>query len=285
MEVFKLNNGKEIPAVGIGVFMMEPDVCERSLLTAFEAGYRHVDTANAYMNERAVGRAMKKSGLAREEIFLTTKIMPQDFGYEKTAQAIDRTLMRLDTPYIDLLLLHIRFGDYMGAWKALEDAVEEGKCNSIGISNFDEGRIHNIVSNARIMPQVDQIECHPYFQERELRKLLGDYGIRVESFYPVGHGDQKMLAEPVFTRLAEKYHKSPVQVILRWHNQEGFVVIPKSVNPEHIRENLDIFDFTLTDDELNEIRAIDRNLSYFDTPEEEQEKMFLGQNINFDAQV
>lgn len=285
MEKMLLNNGREIPSVGIGVFMMEPDVCEKSLLTAFENGYRHVDTANAYMNERAVGRAMKKSGLAREEIFLTTKIMPQDFGYEKTRNAIDAALKRLDTPYIDLLLLHIRFGDYMGAWKALEDAVEDGRCRSIGISNFDEDRIRNIIKNGRIVPQVDQIECHPYFQERELRRFLDEHNIRVESFYPVGHGDKNLLAEPVFSRLAGKYHKSPVQIILRWHNQEGFIVIPKSVNPAHIRENMDIFDFTLTEEEMTEIRAVDKNRSYFDTPEEEQEKMFLNQHIDFDAQV
>lgn len=167
----------------------------------------------------------------------------QDFGYEKTKIAIDKTLVRLDTPYIDLLLLHIRFGDYMGAWKALEDAVDEGKVRSIGISNFDEARIENILKEGRIVPQVDQIECHPYFQERTLRRLLDQHDIRVESFYPVGHGDKNLLSEPVFAELGEKYGKSPVQII-------------------------------------DKIRAIDRDTSYFNTPEEEQEKMFMSQNSN-----
>lgn len=231
MQTFKLNNGREIPQIGFGVFMMSPEECEKAVIEAFEAGYRLIDTANAYMNERAVGRAMKKSGLAREEIFLTTKIMPQDFGYAKTKTAIDKTIARLDTPYIDLLLLHIRFGDYMGAWKALKDAVYDGKVRSIGISNFDEARIENIIAKGRIVPQVDQIECHPYFQERKLRRLFDKHNIRVESFYPVGHGDKNLLDEPVFEELAQKYGKSSVQIILKWHIQEGFIPLPKSTNP------------------------------------------------------
>ena len=284
METFKLNNGYEIPQIGFGVFMItNPDECEKAVLEAFSAGYRLIDTANAYMNERAVGRAMKKSGLKREEIFLTTKIMPQDFGYEKTKVAIEKTLARLDTPYIDLLLLHIRFGDYMGAWKALEDAVDEGKVRSIGISNFDEARIQNILENGRIVPQVDQIECHPYFQERTLRKLLDKHDIRVESFYPVGHGDKNLLSEPVFAELGEKYGKSPVQIILKWHIQEGFIPLPKSTNPEHIKDNISL-DFVLSDEDMEKIRAIDKDKSYFDATEEEQEKMFLSQNIDFDDQ-
>ncbi len=284
MESFKLNNGYEIPQIGFGVFMItDPVECEKAVLDAFSAGYRLIDTANAYMNERAVGRAMKKSGLKREEIFLTTKIMPQDFGYEKTKVAIEKTLARLDTSYIDLLLLHIRFGDYMGAWKALEDAVDEGKVRSIGISNFDEARIQNILENGRIVPQVDQIECHPYFQERTLRKLLDKHDIRVESFYPVGHGDKNLLSEPVFAELGGKYGKSPVQIILKWHIQEGFIPLPKSTNPEHIKDNISL-DFVLSDEDMEKIRAIDKDKSYFDATEEEQEKMFLSQNIDFDDQ-
>lgn len=284
MDTFKLNNGYEIPQIGFGVFMItDPDECERAVLDAFNSGYRLIDTANAYMNERAVGRAIKKSGLPREDIFLTTKIMPQDFGYEKTKVAIEKTLARLDTPYIDLLLLHIRFGDYMGAWKALEDVVDKGKVRSIGISNFDEARIQNILDNGRIVPQVDQIECHPYFQERTLRKLLDKHNIRVESFYPVGHGDKNLLSEPVFKELGDKYGKSPVQIILKWHIQEGFVPLPKSTNPEHIKDNISL-DFTLSDEDMEKIRAIDKDTSYFNATEEEQEKMFLSQNIDFDDQ-
>lgn len=286
MQKFKMNNGLEIPSVGFGVFMItDPDECERCVLDAFRMGYRHIDTANAYMNERAVGRAMKKSGLPREEIFLTTKIMPCDFGYEKTKKAIDSTLARLDTPYIDLLLLHIRFGDYLGAWKAMEEYVEKGLIKSIGISNFDERRILDIIDHAKIIPAVDQIECHPYFQERELRQLLDKYQIQVESFYPVGHGDKNLVGESVFAELGKKYGKSPVQIILKWHLQEGFVILPKSTNPKHIRENIDIYDFTLSDEDMERIRAIDKNQSYFDTPEEVQEQMFLNQRLDYDAQV
>lgn len=285
-----LNNGTKMPAVGFGVFMMSPEECEKAVLEAFQAGYRHIDTANAYMNERAVGRAMKKSGLPREEIYLTTKIMPLDFGYEKTKAAIDSTLARLDTPYIDLLLLHIRFGDYMGAWKAMEEAVDAGKVKSIGFSNFEEPQIMDIVSHARIMPAADQIECHPYFQERSIRKMLKKYGIQVTCYYPVGHGDQKLLAEPALVAMAEKYGKSVVQVILRWHLQEGFVPLPKSTNPQHIRDNFDIFDFQLDDTEMEQIRSLDTNRSYFaDTvdnmTEEEHAAMFLNVPYpDYDAQ-
>lgn len=285
MNKIKMNNGLEIPALGFGVFMLNPEECEKCVMEALCSGYRHIDTANAYMNERAVGRAMKKSGLKREEIFLTTKIMPCDFGYEKTKKAIDATLARLDTPYIDLLLLHIRFGDYLGAWKAMEEYVEKGLIKSIGISNFDERRIMDIIDHTKIIPAVDQIECHPYFQEHELRKLLDKYKITVESFYPVGHGDKNLLSESVFTKLGNKYGKSTVQIILKWHLQEGFVTIPKSTNPEHIRQNMDINDFELTEEEMNEISAKDKNQSYFNMPEEEQEKMFLSQRPDFDAQV
>ncbi|MGI6053022.1 MAG: aldo/keto reductase [Bilifractor sp.] len=289
-KTYILNNGTEIPRIGFGVFMMTPDECESAVLEALKDGYRLIDTANAYMNERAVGRAMKKSGLPREEIYLTTKIMPIDFGYEKTKAAIDATLKRLDTPYIDLLLLHIRFGDYLGAWKAMEEAVRDGKVRSIGFSNFEAPQIEDIVSHATIMPAVDQIECHPYFQEHAIRELLKKYGIQVECYYPVGHGDKKLMEEPDLRAMADKYGKSVVQVILRWHEQEGFLPIPKSTNPEHIKSNLDIFDFELTDDEMNEIRGLDTNRSYFQdyydkTTEEEHAKQFLDvPHPDYDAQ-
>lgn len=285
-----LNNGMKMPTIGFGVFMMSPGECEKAVLEAFQTGYRHIDTANAYMNEKAVGRAMKKSGLPREEIYLTTKIMPLDFGYEKTKAAIDATLKRLDTPYIDLLLLHIRFGDYLGAWKAMEEAVDAGKVKSIGFSNFEEPQIMDIVNHARIMPAVAQIECHPYFQERSIRELLKKYGIQVTCYYPVGHGDKKLLAEPALVTMAEKYRKSVVQIILRWHLQEGFAPLPKSTNPQHIRDNFNIFDFELNDAEMEQIRSMDTNRSYFsDTvenmTEEEHAAMFLNvPHPDYDAQ-
>lgn len=289
-KTYTLNNGTKIPRIGFGVFMMTPDECESAVITALKDGYRLIDTANAYMNERAVGRAMKKSGLKREEIYLTTKIMPIDFGCEKTKAAIDATLKRLDTPYIDLLLLHIRFGDYLGAWKAMEEAVRDGKVKSIGFSNFEKPQIEDVVSHAAILPAVDQIECHPYFQEHAIRELLKKYKIQVECYYPVGHGDKKLMEEPVLKDLAEKYNKSVVQIILRWHEQEGFIPLPKSTNPEHIKSNLDIFDFELTEDEMNQIRALDTNRSYFQdyydhTTEEEHAKQFLDVlHPDYDAQ-
>lgn len=282
MRTFKLNDGHEIPVIGFGVFEMTPDQCEESVVEALHAGYRLIDTANAYMNERAVGRAMKKSGIAREEIFLTTKLMPLDFPYEDAKKAIDETLARLDTPYIDLLLLHIRFGDYLGAWKALEEAVADGKVHSIGVSNFEEKELTDIMNNGQIIPAVNQIECHPYFQERNLRRFMKEHQILTECYYPIGHGDKKLMEEPVLKNLAERYNKSVVQIILRWHYQEGFVPLPKSTNPQHIKENLDIYDFELTADEMEQIRAMDTNKSYFDdyyssVTEEEHAAMFLNQ--------
>lgn len=290
MKTYKLNNGIDIPRIGFGVFMMSPDECESAVLKAFQAGYRLIDTANAYMNERAVGCAMQKSGLPREEIYLTTKIMPIDFGYEKTKAAIDATLRRLDTSYIDLLLLHIRFGDYLGAWTAMEEAVREGKVKSIGFSNFERPQIEDIVSHASIQPAVDQIECHPYFQEHAIRELLNKYRIQVESYYPVGHGDKKLLTEPVLQDMAAKYGKSVAQIILRWHLQEGFIPLPKSTNSDHIKANIDIFDFSLTEEEMNQIRGLDTNRSYFqdyyaNTTEKEHAKQFLDvPHPDYDAQ-
>ncbi|MGI6230555.1 MAG: aldo/keto reductase [Tractidigestivibacter sp.] len=285
-----LNDGNKIPPIGFGVFMMEPDECEKATTDALAAGYRLIDTANAYMNERAVGRAMRASGLDRSEIFLTTKIMPIDFGYEKTAAAIDSTLARLGTDYVDLLLLHIRFGDYLGAWRAMEEALDAGKVRSIGFSNFEEPQIRDIYEHARIMPAVDQIECHPYFQEHAIRAILAEKDVQVECYYPVGHGDARLFAEPALKDIAASHGKSVAQVILRWHVQEGFIPLPKSTNPEHIKANLDIFDFSLTDEEMSAIRALDTDRSYFadnleGVTEEQHAAMFLNvEHPDYDAQ-
>ena len=278
--MLQLNDGHRIPAIGLGVFLMEPDVCEKACRQAFADGYRLIDTANSYMNEKAVGRAVKKSGLKREEIYLSSKIMPIDFGYEKTQRAIEATLRRLDTPYLDLLLLHIRFGDYMGAWKACEKAVREGAVKSIGISNFNPPEIRRIAEEGEILPAVDQIECHPYFQQKKMRALLKQYGIQAESWFPLGHGDQKLQHETVLQQLGRKYRKSPVQIILRWHVQEGLIPLPKTSDPAHIKENFDIFDFCLTDEEMAEIRKLDMDRSYFQaeydqTNEEERAAEYL----------
>lgn len=286
----RLSDGNEIPRIGFGVFQMDPDTCERSLGEALSAGYRLVDTANAYMNERAVGRAIRKSDVPRDQVFLTTKLMPVDFGRGKTAKAIDSTLKKLGTDYVDLLLLHIRFGDILGAWEDMEDAVAAGKVRSLGFSNFEAPQVETITSNARVQPVVDQIELHPYFQEHDMRRLLAEHRIQVESYYPVGHGDKKLFAEPALREIASAHGKSVGQVILRWHVQEGFIPLPKSTNPEHIRENLDIFDFGLSDEEMAAIRALDTDRSYFadnleGVTEEQHARMFLDvEHPDYDAQ-
>lgn len=284
MEYARMNNGMFIPMLGFGVYMMTPEECESSVLEAMHRGYRLIDTANAYMNERAVGRAMKGSGVPREDIFLTTKLWPSDYGHEKAARAIDATLARLGTGYVDLLLLHQQYGDYLGAWKAMEEAVDKGKVKSIGLSNFNLNRLKDVIDHARILPALTQVECHPYYQQRELKAFLKPYGTLVESWYPLGHGDKALLNEPFFTELAARYSKTNVQIILRWHVQDGNVVIPKSTNPAHIRANMDLFDFALTADEMSAVRKLDQNKRYFTTSEAEQEKRFLSWSPDFDAQ-
>lgn len=259
MEYIALNNGTKIPALGIGTFLLQPDDCEAAVLAALECGYRHIDTANAYLNERACGRAMKKSGVAREEIFLTTKLFP--CSYKQADQEIDATLKRLDVDYIDLLLLHQPYGDVKNAWQALERAVRDGKVRSIGVSNFEPKDLKKLLTYATIKPALLQCECHPYHAMEEMRK-----DIQIEAWYPLGHGDAGLLQEPVFGELGRKYGKSPAQIILRWHIQKGNIAIPGSQNPEHIRENLDIFDFALTEAEMAEIAKLDGRKKYFKMP-------------------
>ncbi len=284
-KTMKMNNGLEIPSVGFGVYLItDPDECESCVKTALQDGYRHIDTANAYRNERAVGRGVKDSGLRRDELFITTKLWPSEYGYEKAKRAIASTLARLDTPYVDLLLLHQQYGDYLGAWKAMEEAVAEGKVRSLGISNFNEKRLQNLIDHASILPAVAQMECHPYFQERDFRAFIKPYGLILESWYPLGHGDSRLLEDPLLQRLSGKHRKSVVQIILRWHLQEGFIALPKSTHPEHIKSNLDIFDFALTAAEMAQIEGLDRNQRYFTMSEDEQEKRFLSSNPDFDDQ-
>lgn len=280
----KMNNGIEIPQVGFGVYMMTPDECEVSVLQALKDGYKSIDTANVYMNERAVGRAIIKSKVPREDIFLTTKLWPSDYGYDKTKKAIHATLNRLDTDYIDLLLLHQQFGDFIGAWKAMEEAVEEGTIRAIGLSNFNLKNLKKLIDETNIKPAIMQVECHPYFQEKEMKDFLKPYGTIVESWYPLGHGDKKLLEEPIFAELAKKYGKSNAQIILKWHIQDGNIVIPKSTNPEHIRSNMDLFDFELSDEEMKSIGKLDKNKRYFNIPEFIQRFMYEIYKPNFDKQ-
>ncbi|MBQ7659366.1 MAG: aldo/keto reductase [Alphaproteobacteria bacterium] len=258
-----LNNGLKMPQFGLGVYLV-PDGKEtiEACLNAFKLGVRHIDTAHAYQNERGVGEALKQSGLKREEVWITTKLWPTEYGEGKTLPAIDKMLERLQTDYIDLLLLHQQVGDYIGAWKDMEKAVKLGKVKSIGISNFKEN-LEDLLASATIKPAAIQVECHPYFPQNELKKRMAEFGTILESWYPIGHGDPKLINEPVFTKLAQKYGKTNVQIILRWHIQEGNSVFPKTTNPDHMRENFDIFDFELSAEDMAEIAKLDNGKRYY----------------------
>jgi diketogulonate reductase-like aldo/keto reductase len=267
MESVALNNSLSMPALGLGVYLVT-DVreCERSVDLALRAGYRLIDTAAIYGNERAVGRGMRSSGIEREEVFLTTKIWPSQFGYERTTSSIAESLERLGSGYIDLLLLHQPVGDYLGSWKALEEAVASGTVRSIGVSNFRIRELEDLLAVATIPPAVNQVERHPYFQQRELGTFLAGHRIVPEAWFPIGHGSARLLGEAAFAELAEKYGKSPVQIVLRWHLQSGWVAIPKSTNPAHIEQNIDIVDFELTSEEMARIAAMDRDRPMFRVP-------------------
>ncbi|MBR3536939.1 MAG: aldo/keto reductase [Oscillospiraceae bacterium] len=267
-----LNDGTKIPQFGLGVYQVpEGEATYNAVLDALKMGVRHIDTAHAYQNERSVGRAVKDSGVPREEVWITTKLWPHEYGEGKTANAIDKMLVRLGTDYIDLLLLHQQFGDYLGAWKDMEKAVKAGKVKSVGISNFESERLEELCEAAMIKPSVLQVECHPYYQQNELKNRIAKYGTVIESWYPIGHGDKGLIGEAVFTKLAHKYGKSNVQIILRWHIQEGTIVFPRTTNPQHMKENFDIFDFELTADEMAEIRALDCGKRFFNMTLAEQE--------------
>ena len=265
MEYVTLNNGIKMPMAGIGTFLLSPDEAEASVLAALEYGYRLIDTANAYMNEKAVGRAMKHSGVAREDISLETKIWP--CFYEEN-DAIDKTLERLDTDYIDLLLIHQPAGNYVAGYRQMEKAYKEGKVKAIGLSNFNEDQIKGILDICEVKPQILQTEVHPYSQEKALKAFLDKEGIVIQAWYPLGHGDKTLIEEPLFAEFGTKYGKSSAQIILRWHIQDGNIVIPGSKNPDHIKDNFDIFDFALTDVEMEQIAAMDKQKRYYtSTPE------------------
>ena len=265
MEYATLNNGIKMPMAGIGTFLLTPDEAEASVLSALSCGYRLIDTANAYVNEKAVGRAMKKSGIPREEIFLETKLWP---AFYEQADAVEKTLERLDTDYIDLLLIHQPAGNYIAGYKLMEKAYKEGKVKAIGLSNFNEKQIQEILDICEVKPAVLQTEVHPYSQEKELKKFLAKEGMVIQAWYPLGHGDKTLQEEPLFTELGRKYGKSNAQIILRWHIQDRNIVIPGSRNPAHIKDNFNLFDFALTDDEMAKIAALDQKQRYYtSTPE------------------
>jgi len=268
-----LNNGTKIPQFGLGVFQIAGDQATmQACLDALKSGYRHIDTAHAYQNERGVGEAVKESGIPRKEIWITSKLWPSEYGEGKTMAGIDKMLSRLGTDYIDLLLLHQQFGDYPGAWRDMEKAVAQGKVRAIGLSNFESERLEEVLAAAAIKPAVLQVECHPYYQQKALKARVAPYGTAIECWYPIGHGDKGLIGEPLFTELGKKYGKSSVQIILRWHIQEGNIIFPKSTNPQHIRDNFDIFDFTLTDSEMTRIRKLDKGIRYFNMSLSEQEE-------------
>lgn len=265
MEYFKLNNGISMPKMGIGTFLLEPDDAEEAVYNALKDGYKLIDTANAYMNEKAVGRGIKKSGVDRKDIFLVTKLWPSVYTDDN---AVDETLKRLDTDYIDLLLLHQPAGNYLQGYKNMEKAYKEGKVKAIGLSNFEIPQLKEVLETCEIKPQVLQFEAHPYYTEDEIKEFLKPYNMVYMAWYPLGHGDKSLVNEEVFTKLAKKYNKTNAQIILRWHTQVGHVVIPGSKNPDHIKSNLDIFDFTLTDEELSEISSINKNKRYYHATKE-----------------
>ena len=274
----KLNNGMKCPVIGIGTFMLSPAEAENSVCEALKMGYSLADTANAYVNERAVGRGIKNSGVKRDDIFLSTKLWPSEY---ENPNAVDETLERLGVDYVDLLYIHQPAGNWLAGYRQLEKAYKDGKAKSIGISNFEGKYIKELQTKWEIVPQFIQVEAHPYFTQRELRETLDKYGIRLMSWYPLGHGDKDLINEPVFTELGRKYGKTPAQIILRWHTQMGFAVIPGSRNVDHIRDNLNILDFMLTDEEMAEIAKLDKGERYYHRTDE-QLLQFAGWKPSFE---
>lgn len=266
MENIVLNNGVTCPVIGIGTFMLSPAEAQVSVREALKMGYSLVDTAAAYVNERAVGRGMKESGVKREDIFLSTKLWPSEYENEN---AVNETLERLGVEYVDLLYIHQPAGNWLAGYRLLEKAYREGKAKSIGISNFEGKYLAELESKWEIVPQFIQVEAHPYFAQDELRVTLDKYGIRLMAWYPLGHGDKALIEEPIFAELGKRYGKSAAQVILRWHTQMGFVVIPGSKNVAHIRDNLDILDFKLTDAEMAEIGKLNKGVRYYNRTDEQ----------------
>ena len=274
-----LNNGVQMPQIGLGLYMIpEGDVAYNSVMTALENGYRHFDCAHAYQNERSLGRAIKNSGVERDSLWITSKLWPNEYGEGKTLKAIERMLGRLGLEYIDLVYFHQPMGDYVGGWKEMEMALSMGMVKAIGISNFDanDSIFDELIASAKVKPQIMQIECHPYAQRKHWQERCAAEGIQIECWFPLGGRDSKgeILRDKTINEIAQAHGKSAAQVIIRWHMQEGFSVIPGSSNPDHIRENIDVLDFALSNVEMQRIRALDRESRYFNMPLDEQRKWF-----------
>ena len=263
MEQITLYNGVEMPIVGYGVYQISKEECERCVMDALAVGYRSIDTAQSYFNEEQVGNAIAKSGTPRKDIFLTTKVWVEHYGYEKTKKSVLKSMQKLQTDYLDLVLLHQPFSDYYGAYRALEDLYDEGKLRAIGVSNFYPDRLVDIASFSRIKPMVNQIETHPFNQQIEAKKWMDRYGIQLEAWAPFGEGRGGLFENPVLVKIAKKYNKTTAQVILRWNIQRGIVVIPKSIHKERMEENLNIFDFVLEQSDINKITELDKKQSSF----------------------
>lgn len=263
MDFVTLKNGVKMPQLGYGVYQVSAEECERCVLDALEVGYRSIDTAQSYFNEEQVGSAIEKSGVARSEIFLTTKVWVEHYGYEACKKSVEVSLEKLRTDYLDLLLLHQPFGDTYGAWRAAEELYERGKVRAIGISNFYADRMVDFVSFNRIAPMVNQVEIHPFNQQVEAKKWNDKYGVQLEAWAPFGEGHGGLFENETILAIGEKYGKTAAQVMLRWHLQRGIVVIPKSVHKERMTENFNVFDFSLSDDDMKRIAALDKNGSAF----------------------
>ena len=258
IKTVKLNNGVEMPLEGFGVFQVpDPDVCERAVLDAIATGYRLIDTAAAYMNEEAVGKAVAKCGVPREELFITTKLWVQDASYEGAKAAIETSLQKLGLSYIDLYLIHQPMGDYIGAYRAMEEAYKAGKLRAIGVCNCYPQILADICETVEVTPAVNQVELHPFFQQENALALMKEYGVRPEAWGPFAEGNHGIFTHPVLTKIGEKYGKSAAQVALRWNVQRGVIVIPKSVHKDRMEQNIAIWDFTLSDEDMAEIAKLD----------------------------
>lgn len=274
MDKMILNDGNQIPVVGFGVFMIPNNgPTYDAVLQALKAGYRHIDTAAAYFNEEDVGRAVKDSGIPREDIFITSKLWLQDYGYEQAKIGIARSLRKLDLGYIDLYLIHQPYGDVTGAWKAMEEAKEAGQIKSIGVSNMTPKIWNQYVPQFKTKPAVNQVECNPFCQQRELRQILDKDDVKLECYYPLGHGNADLLGHPLVTSLAQKYNKDAGQILLRFETQDGLIVLPKFTNPQRIQGNIQIFDFQLTEQEMEAMRALDTGKTTHDPEAEGVEDM------------
>ena len=271
MEYVTLNNGVKMPALGFGVFQIaEPEVCEQAVYDALMSGYRLIDTAAVYGNEEAVGRAVRRSGIPREELFITTKLWVQDAGYEKTKKAFEVSLSNLQLDYLDLYLIHRPFGDYYGAWRAMEELYEAGKIRAIGLSNFGSDRLVDLVMNNKVVPAVNQVECHPFFQQKAAFEFMKEYQIQPEAWAPFAEGQKNLFSNEVLSGIGAKYGKSAAQVVLRWNYQRGVVTIPKSVHKDRMEQNISIFDFALTEEEMERIGTLDEGRTLFGSNEDPQ---------------